>query len=343
MIKKSFCLCALLACLLGTSFLQAAGESSVLPLPAGFGDRGPHVRLLQTELARRGFFQGEPDGIYGKLTVKAVEQFQKQRELPLDGLAGDTALPALFARSAFNSADFDAANQTLPRQAGFQAYKGIPLPSSQGARGSHVRRLQQALAGLGYLPTGAAGVFSETTAQAVASFQKDSGLRVSGRADEASLRVLFTKPKSVTGATLMPPWYGGGSGLIPRGAVFQVKDVRTGIKFTCSRMMGTSHLDAEPLTPFDTLAMKEAYGGDWSWDRRPVLLNYRGEVYAASMNGMPHGYYSNRGNTMKGHFCIHFFGSRGDTSQLVDSAHLQAAFEASLTQWDSPATGEPVR
>ena len=343
MIKKSFCLCALLACLLGTSFFQAAGESSVLPLPTGFGDKGPQVRLIQTELARRGFYQGEPDGIYGELTVIAVEQFQKKRGLPLDGLAGDTTLLALFARSAFHSAVSNTENQMLPQQAGLQAHKGIPLPSSQGARGSHVRQLQQALTGLGYLPAGAAGVFSETTALAVAAFQKESGLRVSGRADEETLRVLFTKPKNTPGATRMPPWYGGGSGLIPWGAVFQVKDVRTGIKFTCYRMMGTSHLDAEPLTPFDTLAMKEAYGGDWSWDRRPVLLNYRGEVYAASMNGMPHGYYSNRNNTMKGHFCIHFFGSRGDTSQLVDSAHLQAAFEASMTQWDSPATGEPAR
>ena len=343
MIKRTICICALLACLPGTAILQAAEASPVYPLPARYGVKSPHVQLLQEELARRGFHEGEPDGTYSDLTVKAVEKFQKSRGLPLDGLAGDTTLMALFARSAFNSAVSDTEIQTVPEQTGIQAYKSIPLPSSQGACGSHVKQLQQALTGLGYLPERADSVFSETTALAVAAFQKDSGLGVSGKADEETLRVLFTKPKSVAGATQMPPWYGGGSSLIPWGAIFKVKDVRTGIVFTCYRMMGTSHLDAEPLTSWDTMAMKEAYGGDWSWDRRPLLLRYQGEVYAASMNGMPHGYYSNRDNTMKGHFCIHFFGSRGDTSQLVDSAHLQAAFEASLAQWDSPATGEPAR
>lgn len=342
--RTKACLWALL-CLLGMASVLAETAASALPLPAAYGDRGPNVRALQAELARRGYFQGETDGTYDGLTVQAVERYQKARGLPVSGLAGDETLLALLAWTALDSPSAGAGSEAPPGGEAVSGSSGIPPSSGPGDRGSHVRQLQQALADLGYLPSGGdVGVYMEATMRAVAAFQRDQGLRASGRADGDTLRVLFTKPADAAGETRMPNWYGGGSGLIPWGAVFEVKDVRTGIVFTCYRMMGTSHLDAEPLTSWDTMAIKEAYGGDWSWNRRPVLLRYQGEVYAASMNGMPHGYYSNRANAMKGHFCIHFFGSRGDTSQLIDSAHLNCAFEASFARWDDvPITGETKR
>lgn len=333
MIKRAAFLCLLLLWLSATAFAGAYATPSVIPSPIQYGDEGPDVRLLQEELERLGYYQGEPDGRYGNLTVVAVEQFQKARGLSPDGQAGDTTLLALFAHIAFNSSL--AENQTSTDEPTIQEMQGIPQVSGPGERGSHVKQLQQALISLSYLPSGKAdGVFSEATLQAVTAFQADNKLRETGRADRDTLQVLFTQPHNVPGNTQMPYWYGGGSDLIPVGAIFEVKDVRTGIKFKCYRLMGISHLDAETLTPFDTLAMLEAYGGEWSWARRPVLLYYNGAVYAASMNGKPHSYQSNRTNQMPGHFCIHFFGSRGDSSQRIDVDHLQCAFEASFARWE---------
>ena len=334
MSKKKACVSLFLMCLMALCIARADMGKCVYPLPSGFGDRGPHVRLLQAELARRGYDGAFPDGVFVRLTVKAVERYQQVRGLPLTGEADEKTLLALFGQAAFTHAD-GKPGEAAPRMTGeISGFEHMPLPSGPGARGGHVQALQLALQSLGYPPSSSNSVFTREIAQAVAAFQRDRGLRETGRADGETLRALFLRPTKAAGLTRMPLWYGGGSDLIPWGAVFQVKDVRTGIVFTCCRMMGYSHLDAEPLTSHDTMAMLEAYGGEWSWDRRPVLLNYQGEVYAASMNGKPHGYFSNKKNAMEGHFCIHFFESRGDTSQRVDPGHLQCAFEASFAQWE---------
>ncbi len=210
----------------------------------------------------------------------------------------------------------------------------IPAPSRRGQRGRHVLQTQQALMDQGLLSKAADGVFDEQTSQALSAFQAALGLKQSGAADRETLRLLFTPPPPEIGDTLRPYWYGGGSDMVPIGAEFIIRDVRTGIQFSCVRIMGVSHLDAEPLTPEDTALMKAAYGGVWAWGRRPILLNYQGQIIAASMNGKPHGWEVIPNNDMVGHFCVHFFGARGDGSQRVDPDHLACAVEASYARWD---------
>lgn len=51
------------------------------------------------------------------------------------------------------------------------------------------------------------------------------------------------------------------------------------------------------------------------------------------MNGKPHGWEILPGNNMSGHFCVHFFQSRGDGSQRVDPDHMRQAVEAGYAQW----------
>ncbi len=329
-------LCALLLCLCflaGAAPARADGVLTAVPLPTAFGDSGLQVRLLQAELARRGYGPLEADGVYGEWTVKAVERFQRSRGLKVDGRAGETTLLALFARAVIGSPAGDA--DDAGRQEGGDGgnLTGMPAPSGPGGCGSHVKRLQEALRGRGYFRREADGAFGEETRQAVAAFQADKGIRADGRADEDTLRALYAKTAEQAGATEMPAWFGGGSGIIPWGAVFQVKDVKTGKVFTCRRMEGFNHIDAEPLTPYDTFVMQAAYGGEWSWDRRPVLLSYDGRVLAASMNGMPHGYSSIRTNAMRGHFCIHLFGSRNHGTQRVSATHQDCVLEASRAAW----------
>lgn len=210
----------------------------------------------------------------------------------------------------------------------------IPLPSAQGDKGSHVWQTQQRLRALGFLKAEADGVFGGETALSLYAYQAEKGIRPTGEADEETIRLLFLPPEPKKGDTLRPAWYSGGSELIPIGARFQIKDVRTNIIFSCVRVMGVSHLDAEPLTAEDTALMLDIYGGEWSWDRRPILANYQGNVYAASMNGKPHGWEVIPGNDMSGHFCVHFFGARGDGSQRVDPDHLACAVEAGLYGWE---------
>lgn len=127
-------------------------------------------------------------------------------------------------------------------------------------------------------------------------------------------------------------WFNGGSKKIPKGATFQVKDCKTGRIFTCRRWSGASHLDAEPLTASDTKILKKIFGG-WSWRRRPVLVKYNGHVYAGSMNGMPHGTQTIKGNNFNGHFCIHFYGSKTHGSKRVDKTHQDCVAAAMKYTW----------
>lgn len=206
-------------------------------------------------------------------------------------------------------------------------------PCARGERGSHVRALQQALIAGGYLDGEPDGHFADDTMAALIAFQKEKGIRADGRADAFTLRVLMDDMEEDQGKPTRPYWYGGGSGMVPVGASFQVLDVRSGVMFRCARVWGQSHLDAEPLTPHDSFQMLTAYGGEWRYDRRPILLRYREQVIAASMMGMPHGHEVIPDNGMVGHFCIHFYGSRGDGSQRVDAGHQACVLEALSGRW----------
>jgi peptidoglycan hydrolase-like protein with peptidoglycan-binding domain len=210
---------------------------------------------------------------------------------------------------------------------------GFPAPSGPGDRGGHVMRLQEALIAKGCLSGETTGVYAMETLQAVAAFQADRGLKIDGRAGIETLRLLFAPEPKPTGTTEMPHWFRGGSGLIPWGARFEVKDVLTGAIFACQRMEGFAHIDAEPLTPVDTQTMLGAYHGKWSWDRRPILISFEGRVFAASMNGMPHGFSSIKDNKMPGHFCIHLFFSRNHGNGRVNPTHLESVVLASKEIW----------
>ena len=113
------------------------------------------------------------------------------------------------------------------------------------------------------------------------------------------------------------------------GSTATIKDVRTGREFQIYHLFGTNHADCEPLTASDSQIMKECFGGQWSWDRRPALLLIDGRAIACSMAGMPHGTSQNiYGNDFDGHFDLHFLNSRTHGTNKVDPGHQAAIQEA---------------
>ena len=53
-----------------------------------YGMEGYDVKLLQYALSRADMDVGNLDGIFGRSTVKALQQFQRKRGLVADGVAG---------------------------------------------------------------------------------------------------------------------------------------------------------------------------------------------------------------------------------------------------------------
>lgn len=86
----------------------------------------------------------------------------------------------------------------------------------------------------------------------------------------------------------MLDWFTQGNYVFPIGSVGKFIDIQTGKYFFAKRTMGASHADVETLSFKDTQIMKEIFGGSFSWERRPFILEVNGRRIAVSVSGMPH-------------------------------------------------------
>ena len=255
----------------------------------------------------------ESDGDWYKVSVGKVVGYVAKKYVTIDGDAPAAAKPSGTIASLGDA----------------------PKASKPGDNNNHVKKLQQALSIAGYYTGNITGNYGEKTEQAVRAFQKAKGLSVDGIAGNGTIKALFgsTAAGGNTIKTEKPNWFDGGKNLIPKGAVFTVKDVRTGKTFKARRWSGSNHIDAEPYNSDATKTIKSIYGGSFSWDRRPILILYKDHVYAASMNGMPHGEQTIKGNDFEGHFCVHFYKSKTHGTDKVDSDHQDAVAAAAKATW----------
>ncbi len=275
------------------------------------GASGNQVKTLQTQLQAAGLYSGAIDGKFGTATENAVRAFQRKLGLKVDGVAGTKTLAALSGQNATE----DTATGTL----------------RPGATGEAVKAMQRRLKTLTLYTGSIDGKFGTGTENAVRAFQRRMGLKVDGIAGQATLQALETAKAEDVCATEQLEWFSH-TDTIPKKAVVTIKDCKTGKTFQAKRWSGASHMDTEPLTAEDTAKMKEIYGGAWSWDRRAILVKYDGHVYAASMNGMPHGT-STIDNGFDGHFCVHFTGSKTHGTDRVDEDHQAAVAQAAQYVW----------
>ena len=282
------------------------------------GATGSAVKNLQTKLKKLGFYNASIDGDYGDTTVAAVKAFQKKYNLTADGVAGSETLKKL--DNAYKNADSDKDDDSLRK----------------GATGTAVKTLQTNLKKLGFYTAYVDGSFGATTESAVKAFQKKYGLTADGVAGSATLKKIESAVASASSGKITTEqldWFNGGKNVIPNGAVFQIKDVSTGLIFSARRQSGGNHMDAEPLTAEDTAILKKINGGTFSWRRRAVLVKYNGHVYAASIYSEPHGTNTILDNNFDGQFCLHFYGSKTHGTDRVDADHQKCVEQAMKATW----------
>jgi hypothetical protein len=109
----------------------------------------------------------------------------------------------------------------------------------------------------------------------------------------------------------------------------EVYDIKSGKVYYVQSFSNGNHADVETVTQQDTDIMFDTFGGEWSWDVRPVWVTINGATIAGSINGMPHASETIYDNGMNGQICIHFKGSKTHNgNQSYTDLHQEIAQEA---------------
>jgi peptidoglycan hydrolase-like protein with peptidoglycan-binding domain len=164
-------------------------EAAVAPparalAPNAAGDSGTQVRVqlivnIQRELARKGFYDGPADGIWGAKTDIAVRDFVQAAGVKISVEASDGLLRAIIAsnsKAANTSAMADAPSA--------DPIAKLIAPSKR------VTAVQRALSDFGYGQIKPTGVYDPDTRAAIEKFERDHKLPVTGQLSDRVVREL---------------------------------------------------------------------------------------------------------------------------------------------------------
>jgi peptidoglycan hydrolase-like protein with peptidoglycan-binding domain len=168
-------------------FLQSGHHPAPLFLTRAAGDEprpaasipppDPEIVAVQTALKQSGHYAGPIDGIAGPQTARAVAAFEAEHGRPPLSEEPPDPLAALLSGEQGASPLVAATPATAAARAAPQ-------------RDQNVAAVQSALSRAAYGPLRADGVFGPQTREAIARFQSDRGLAVTGEIDAALLAKL---------------------------------------------------------------------------------------------------------------------------------------------------------
>ena len=141
------------------------------------GDRGVDVTIIQQKLADLGFNPGPIDGIFGPLTVDAVERFQRSARIGVDGVVGPETRNALENYEATTDPVEHGAPSDEPdqREEQFLGEQRRMLRLIRPMmRGEDVTQVQEKVGAL------TDGVYGPETERSVMAFQRRNNLTVDG-------------------------------------------------------------------------------------------------------------------------------------------------------------------
>lgn len=163
---------------IASAVARKGGTSASSGYPSGttlkLNSQGTSVTQLQTDLKQLGYYYGSITGNFGDKTEDAVKEFQKDKGLPADGVAGSKTLAAV--KAAIDKAGGSSTSSTT----------GLKV----GSTGDKVIALQQDLTALGYYYGDISGHYGSLTQAAVKKFQKAKGISPDGIAGTSTLNAI---------------------------------------------------------------------------------------------------------------------------------------------------------
>lgn len=137
-LKKVYLIVVLTMCMLLISIPAFAAVATPSDDSIKFGMRGDNVQMLQKLLSEKGFYVGEVDGVFGKLTLRGVKEFQTTAGLTVDGIASKETLMHLGRASSVEFNPSRASRSILMNASAYSAYDDGN--GQYTSRGSFLRR-----------------------------------------------------------------------------------------------------------------------------------------------------------------------------------------------------------
>jgi len=162
---------------------EPAAATPVPPKAVVARTPGEIIGDIQRELARRGYYDGVVDGLYGPKTDGAIRDFEQAASLKPSTEPNEALLQAIVrAPAKLAKAPTAAAPAARPTPARTDAER--PAPSKR------IVALQRALAEYGYGQIKPSGVMDVDTQSAIERFERERKLPITGQASDRVVREL---------------------------------------------------------------------------------------------------------------------------------------------------------
>lgn len=284
--------------------------------------------------------------------ANAVKAFEAEWGFEEDGVVDQIVVDKMLSIGMLKMSDIETKDYTFSK-----SYYKI------GDRHKDVAVIQRALYKSGWLSDDSqiSGYYDAATVDGVKAFQQFFELDVDGIVGPATLEIMASRGLTIIAEEVTVSrsvsrvqhgeylnWWSDVKGkIIDRGTELRIRDIYTGLEYNVMMTFGGNHADVEAMTAEDSKIIKQTYGGDFSWGRRPVLVFVNDRIIAASMSAMPHagrddkpaealvynrslgyGYGYNldkiKNNDMDGVCDLHFAGSTRHLDGRQDSKHQAA-------------------
>jgi peptidoglycan hydrolase-like protein with peptidoglycan-binding domain len=162
--------------------------------------RGEIITDMQRELARRGYYDGTVDGIYGSRTDAALREFEQASGVKTGGEMNEAALQAILRAPAVPAKAKTPLPQPAPRRDPIAelitpAAQPAPPPAAPPAApvptpSRQLVAVQRVLGDFGYGQVRPTGVFDPETRAAIERFERGRNMPVTGQLSERLVREL---------------------------------------------------------------------------------------------------------------------------------------------------------
>jgi peptidoglycan hydrolase-like protein with peptidoglycan-binding domain len=169
---------------------RARQAEPAAPTPAPAKAAGPRtpgeiIGDIQRELARRGYYDGVVDGLYGPKTDSAIRDFEQAAGLKPSAEPNEALLQAI-ARAPAKLAKAPVAAAPAARLPAARS----DVPAERPAASKRIIALQRALAEYGYGQIKPNGIIDADTQSAIERFERERKLPITGQASDRVVREL---------------------------------------------------------------------------------------------------------------------------------------------------------